>query len=144
MNLLRRLPTGCALYCLFGNCRFETVSLLDDLQDHWDSAVHLKERNALIHRLQEHARAHGRRVSFISGDVHCAQVGRLYTSPKVSRRPCFHRTLCLPPRGHCCTWVFAAFAINPRMRRVPKRAGADIPPSSQIEASDSVCKASLI
>lgn len=61
------------------------MELLDDIEDHWDSSTHDKERRECIRRFQEHAKLHHHRVSFISGDVHCAQVGRLYTSPKVRR-----------------------------------------------------------
>ena len=68
---------------VFASARFNHVELLDDIEDHWDSSTHQKERDECIHRFQEHAKLHHHRVSFISGDVHCAQVGRLYTAPKV-------------------------------------------------------------
>ena len=70
------------LYGLVLN-RFGTVDLLDDIEDHWDSNTHLKERKEFLLRLQQHTKLTGQRVSFISGDVHAAQVGRTYTYPKV-------------------------------------------------------------
>ena len=45
-----------------------------------------KERNWLIEQLQNFARLHRIRVSFLSGDVHCAAVGVLKTL-KVKNKP---------------------------------------------------------
>jgi hypothetical protein len=50
-----------------------------------DASEHLGERRAFIERLQGLAKGRQLRVSFISGDVHLAAVGRLYTRPKVRR-----------------------------------------------------------
>lgn len=52
--------------------------MADDMIDHWTHPVHEAERTYLITRLQQHAHQFRRRVTFISGDVHCAGVGRLY------------------------------------------------------------------
>lgn len=68
-----------------GACRFDHADLLDDIVDHWDANSHLDERRVFVERLQALARARQLRVSFISGDVHLAAVGRLYTRPKVGR-----------------------------------------------------------
>ncbi|KAK3845010.1 MAG: hypothetical protein J3R72DRAFT_436723 [Linnemannia gamsii] len=50
--------------------------LLDDLNDHWTAKAHKQERNRFITRLQNFANDRKIRVTFISGDVHCAGVGR--------------------------------------------------------------------
>ncbi|KAJ7109226.1 hypothetical protein C8R44DRAFT_280276 [Mycena epipterygia] len=51
------------------------AELLDDLNDHWTSRSHKKERNWFIEQLQKFAKIHRIRISFLSGDVHCAAVG---------------------------------------------------------------------
>ncbi|TRM61810.1 hypothetical protein BD626DRAFT_500604 [Schizophyllum amplum] len=51
------------------------AELLDDLNDHWTATAHKKERNWLIEQLQKIAVAKKIRISFVSGDVHCAAVG---------------------------------------------------------------------
>ena len=51
------------------------AELLDDLNDHWTSRSHKKERNWFIEELQKLAKARKIRVSFVSGDVHVAAVG---------------------------------------------------------------------
>ncbi|KAM6500879.1 hypothetical protein JOM56_003893 [Amanita muscaria] len=51
------------------------AELLDDLNDHWTSRTHKQERNWLVERLQGIARVQRLRISFVSGDVHCASVG---------------------------------------------------------------------
>lgn len=53
--------------------------LLDDLNDHWTAKSHKKERNWFVEKLQEFARAKRIRVTFLSGDVHCAAVGYFKT-----------------------------------------------------------------
>ncbi|KZT28528.1 hypothetical protein NEOLEDRAFT_1154428 [Neolentinus lepideus HHB14362 ss-1] len=55
------------------------AELLDDLNDHWTATHHKKERNAFVQRLQEFAQQRCVRVSFLSGDVHCAAVGAFQT-----------------------------------------------------------------
>ncbi|KAJ2853209.1 hypothetical protein GGI22_004956, partial [Coemansia erecta] len=50
--------------------------LSDDMNDHWTSAVHMEERKAFVLRLQEVARRHNVRVTFVAGDVHCCGSGR--------------------------------------------------------------------
>ncbi|KAF9197488.1 hypothetical protein BGZ49_002047, partial [Haplosporangium sp. Z 27] len=52
--------------------------LLDDLNDHWTAKSHKVERNKFITRLQNFANDRKIRVTFLSGDVHCAGVGRFY------------------------------------------------------------------
>lgn len=57
------------------------VELLDDLGDHWcASGPHKKERNKLICQVNELALEKHVRVSWISGDVHCASASVLHSS----------------------------------------------------------------
>ncbi|KAG7452679.1 uncharacterized protein BT62DRAFT_880537 [Guyanagaster necrorhizus] len=51
------------------------AELLDDLNDHWTARSHKRERNWLILELQKIALAKHLRITFVSGDVHCAAVG---------------------------------------------------------------------
>ncbi|KAI8466328.1 MAG: hypothetical protein J3K34DRAFT_485023 [Monoraphidium minutum] len=60
----------------------EEPELLDDLKDHWSSPNHKDERRFLIEHLQMLAKIKNLRVSLISGDVHLATTGRLYSWPK--------------------------------------------------------------
>lgn len=53
------------------------VEVLDDLNDHWCSKNHKKERNLLLKRLLEFGAIHGVRITILSGDVHLACIGRL-------------------------------------------------------------------
>ena len=57
--------------------------LLDDLNDHWTSSNHKKERNWLIEQLQILSQETVIRVSFLSGDVHCAGVAVFHSTKKV-------------------------------------------------------------
>ncbi|KDR81789.1 hypothetical protein GALMADRAFT_239986 [Galerina marginata CBS 339.88] len=62
------------------------AELLDDLNDHWTARSHKRERNWLIEQLQNFALVKRIRVTFLSGDVHCAAVGVLKTL-KTKNRP---------------------------------------------------------
>jgi hypothetical protein len=53
---------------------FGEPELLDDLNDHWTSECHKKEREELIARLQKFAKEKNIRVTFLSGDVHVGGV----------------------------------------------------------------------
>uniref|UniRef100_A0A0W0F8X0 PhoD-like phosphatase domain-containing protein n=1 Tax=Moniliophthora roreri TaxID=221103 RepID=A0A0W0F8X0_MONRR len=55
------------------------AELLDDLNDHWTSRSHKRERNWFIEELQKFALAKQIRITFLSGDVHCAAVGLFKT-----------------------------------------------------------------
>ncbi|KAH9926121.1 uncharacterized protein B0H18DRAFT_1085075 [Fomitopsis serialis] len=55
------------------------AELLDDLNDHWTSKAHKKERNWLVEQMQRYAWTRHCRVTFLSGDVHCAAVGLFKT-----------------------------------------------------------------
>ncbi|PPQ81212.1 hypothetical protein CVT25_015736 [Psilocybe cyanescens] len=61
------------------------AELLDDLNDHWTARSHKRERNWLIEQLQNFALVKRIRVSFLSGDVHCAAVGVLKTLKQKNR-----------------------------------------------------------
>ncbi|KAI0253869.1 hypothetical protein BJV78DRAFT_1189908 [Lactifluus subvellereus] len=63
------------------------AELLDDLNDHWTSKYHKAERNWFIGQLQLFAQHRKIRITFLSGDVHCAAVGVLKTLQKGKRLP---------------------------------------------------------
>ncbi|KAI5124487.1 hypothetical protein M0805_003014 [Coniferiporia weirii] len=58
------------------------AELLDDLNDHWTADGHKAERNDLVLKMQEFALRTRTRVTFLSGDVHCAAVGVFKTLVK--------------------------------------------------------------
>jgi hypothetical protein len=58
------------------------VDLLDDLDDHYTSRQHKKERRDLMQRLQAFSKKFSVRVTILGGDVHLAAIGRFYTRPK--------------------------------------------------------------
>ncbi|KEI40569.1 uncharacterized protein L969DRAFT_15927 [Mixia osmundae IAM 14324] len=58
------------------------AELLDDLSDHYCATPHKPERNWLIGELTKIARERKLRITFLSGDVHCAAVGRTYDIQK--------------------------------------------------------------
>ncbi|KIY51015.1 hypothetical protein FISHEDRAFT_37727 [Fistulina hepatica ATCC 64428] len=55
------------------------AELLDDLNDHWTARSHKKERNEFVRQLQAFALTRATRITFITGDVHCAAVGLFHT-----------------------------------------------------------------
>ncbi|KAL5529110.1 hypothetical protein ACEPAG_5084 [Sanghuangporus baumii] len=55
------------------------AELLDDLNDHWTAKGHKQERNNFVINFAEFARRTHTRVTFLSGDVHCAAVGYFKT-----------------------------------------------------------------
>ncbi|CAG8953495.1 hypothetical protein HYFRA_00010245 [Hymenoscyphus fraxineus] len=61
-----------------------SVDLLDDLDDHYTARTHKRERQMLVHRLQELASEFSVRISILGGDVHLAAVGRFYSNPKLN------------------------------------------------------------
>lgn len=54
--------------------------------DHWSAPNHTAERTHLVHLFQELAAARGFRITFMSGDVHVAAVGRFMSWPKRNLR----------------------------------------------------------
>jgi len=64
---------------------FDQVELLDDLVDHWSSAVHKDERMKLLHMLQELAQKRSMRVTFLAGDVHVAAWARFASAEKTPK-----------------------------------------------------------
>ncbi|KAF7512416.1 hypothetical protein GJ744_001351 [Endocarpon pusillum] len=59
-----------------------SVDLLDDLDDHYTSRHHKKERRQLIERLQGLAQEFSVRITILGGDVHLAAMGRFYSKTK--------------------------------------------------------------
>ena len=55
--------------------------------DHWTAKGHKAERNELIIKLAAFAQATHTRVSFLSGDVHCAAVGLFKTLVREKKAP---------------------------------------------------------
>lgn len=65
-----------------------SVEVLDDLNDHWCSKNHKKERNFLIKQLTEFGAKNGVRITILSGDVHLCCFGRMKT--KMHHHPHAH------------------------------------------------------
>ncbi|KAH7107375.1 hypothetical protein BKA62DRAFT_683171 [Auriculariales sp. MPI-PUGE-AT-0066] len=63
------------------------AELLDDLSDHWTAKGHKSERNWFIEQMQTVAKSKRMRVTFLSGDVHCAAVGQFMTLSKGKNAP---------------------------------------------------------
>lgn len=67
--------------------KFDQASeLLDDLNDHWCANTHKKERNWLVLECQKFAIEMQARITFLSGDVHLAAVGCLFTHKRKGSR----------------------------------------------------------
>lgn len=64
--------------------KFDEPELLDDLVDHWTGVHHSEERRRVVESFQQLAVDRQLRVTFVSGDVHCAAVGRFYSFPKMA------------------------------------------------------------
>ena len=63
----------------------QASELLDDLNDHWCANLHKKERNWFVMECQHLALEMGARITFLSGDVHLAAVGCLFSKVKPGR-----------------------------------------------------------
>lgn len=88
--------SGTAAFNSFVNKFNADAELLDDLNDHWTAKCHKKERNWFIQQMQGIARMKSLRISFLSGDVHCAAVGVLKTLIR-SNGGKNNRTIDVPP-----------------------------------------------
>ncbi|WLF80994.1 hypothetical protein PVL30_004788 [Lodderomyces elongisporus] len=53
------------------------IEVLDDLNDHWCTKNHKRERNKLLKDLTEFGAKRGVRITILSGDVHLGCIGRL-------------------------------------------------------------------
>lgn len=53
------------------------IEVLDDLNDHWCSKHHKRERNKLIKDLTEFGAVNGVRITILSGDVHLGCISRI-------------------------------------------------------------------
>lgn len=60
------------------------VDLLDDLDDHYTSRHHKRERRELMQKLQHLSKKYSLRVTILGGDVHLAALGRFYSRPKLN------------------------------------------------------------
>lgn len=81
--LNRRFGIASGLFNRFDN----EADLLDDLDDHYCSRHHKKERNDLIRRFQQLSKSRNVRITFLSGDVHLAAIGRFYSLPRFNIAP---------------------------------------------------------
>jgi hypothetical protein len=79
LNPLTALGRGGQALTGFVNKFNGEPELLDDLNDHWTAKTHKQERNWLIQQLQGISKMKRLRITFLSGDVHCAAVGVLKT-----------------------------------------------------------------
>ena len=61
-----------------------SVDLIDDLDDHYTTHAHKKERKDLVMRLQQLSKQHNLRISILGGDVHLAAIGRFYSNPTLN------------------------------------------------------------
>lgn len=61
-----------------------SVDLLDDLDDHYTSSAHKKERAQLVQSFQKLAGEFSVRITILGGDVHLAALGRFYSNPKLN------------------------------------------------------------
>lgn len=77
--LNKRFGVGGGLFNHFDG----SVDLLDDLDDHYTSRTHKRERHELIMMLQDLAAQFSVRVTILGGDVHLAALGRFYSNPKL-------------------------------------------------------------
>jgi PhoD related phosphatase len=66
------------------NSIFGLPEFYDDLLDEWTHDQHIEERNDILVRLQKLAEKRRLRVTFLSGDVHCAAFAR-FRSDKAER-----------------------------------------------------------
>ncbi|CUM62797.1 uncharacterized protein PRCAT00000355001 [Priceomyces carsonii] len=70
------------------------VEVLDDLDDHWCSKNHKRERNFLVQKLINFGASRGVRITILSGDVHLCCIGRIKS--KVHHHPEAHIILKSP------------------------------------------------
>jgi hypothetical protein len=75
--LNKRFAVGSSMFNHFDGA----VDIQDDLSDHYCARTHKTERNNLLMRFQAMSKDTNTRVTFLSGDVHLAAIGRFYSSP---------------------------------------------------------------
>jgi len=75
--LNKRFAIGSSMFNHFDGA----VDIQDDLSDHYCARTHKTERNNLLMRFQALSKDTNTRVTFLSGDVHLAAIGRFYSSP---------------------------------------------------------------
>jgi len=91
LSWLRRTNTITKLFRPFATFKrigfpFSEPVLLTDMVDHWNSTYHEQERHYLLKQLQKYSAKNDVRVTFVSGDVHVAGVGKFRT-PSASHDP---------------------------------------------------------
>jgi len=96
----------------------QASELLDDLNDHWCANTHKKERNWLVVECQRLALVMHARITFLSGDVHLAAVGCLFT-PK-GKRPGWRGKELKPEED----WRYMLNIITSAIVNTPPPAGA--------------------
>ncbi|CDZ97664.1 hypothetical protein [Phaffia rhodozyma] len=65
----------------------EEAELLDDCNDHWTASSRKHERNWLVEQCQRISVEQRLRISFVSGDVHCASATTFHTVPHHKHDP---------------------------------------------------------
>ncbi|KAJ3234941.1 hypothetical protein HDU81_001027 [Chytriomyces hyalinus] len=80
--VVEELLDGTGHGALFGNLlgMHGQPELRDDLVDDWVHDFHIKERNAMVTKLQEISAKYRVRITFLSGDVHICGMGRFRTA----------------------------------------------------------------
>lgn len=58
------------------------AELLDDLNDHWCASTHKHERNWFVKECQKLALERHFRITYLSGDVHCASASKFHSTKK--------------------------------------------------------------
>lgn len=61
------------------------VELLDDMNDHWCSHTHKKERNKLMKKMIDFGKAYDVRITILSGDVHLCCASRFRGTSEISQ-----------------------------------------------------------
>ncbi|KNG90417.1 hypothetical protein ANOM_001017 [Aspergillus nomiae NRRL 13137] len=69
---------------IFGGFVNKTGGKIEIFDDHWTAKHHKSERQYLIEDLQDLAADKSVRVTILSGDVHLAAIGQLYSNPKLN------------------------------------------------------------
>lgn len=87
LGLLRFLNKRFGVAQSFFNNFDGEIDILDDLDDHYCAGTHKLERNDLVHRFQRFAADRNVRITFLSGDVHLAAIGRFYSKTSLGIKP---------------------------------------------------------
>jgi len=104
---------------------FAEPVLLTDMIDHWNSTYHMKERTGFLERLQAFSSETNVRVTFVSGDVHVAGIGRFATpsNSKDKQRAHYESEMLLP---------FDFATDNKLMYQIITSAIGNVPPANWV------------